>query len=85
MKKILISLFFGVMFIYASVDINHANIKELTNLHGIGEVKAQRIINYIKLNGCFKKIDDLDDVKGIGKITISKNQDTIEIKPCKED
>lgn len=51
----------------ASVDINTASKDELIKLPGIGEAMAERIIIYREENGPFRKLDDLTEVKGIGK------------------
>jgi competence protein ComEA len=50
----------------AAVNINTATKEELTSLKGIGEKRAQDIINYRTKNGPFKTVDDLEKVPGIG-------------------
>ena len=48
------------------VQINTAPLEELKRLPGIGDVIAQRIIEYRKTYGPFRSVDDLINVKGIG-------------------
>ena len=50
----------------SKVNINSANQKELETLPGIGPALALRIIEYRNENGKFDKIEDLQNVKGIG-------------------
>ncbi len=60
------------------ININTADVKELILLKGIGEKKAQRIIEYRQTNNGFKKIEDIMEVKGIGP----KTYDSIKDKLC---
>ncbi len=50
----------------AKVNINTATQNELENLPGVGEAIASRIVEYRQQNGKFDKIEDLQNVKGIG-------------------
>lgn len=49
------------------VNINTATVEELKTLKGIGEKKAEAIIEYRKKNGSFKNKEELMKVRGIGK------------------
>jgi competence protein ComEA len=48
------------------VNINTASKNDLVNLPGIGNMTAERIIQYRNEHGPFKTIEDLQNVKGIG-------------------
>lgn len=61
------------------VNINTANKEKLMNLPGIGETTAQRIIEYREQNGKFKKIEDLQNVSGIGEAKYNNLKDKITI------
>lgn len=58
------------------VNINTASKEELLKLPGIGEVTAEKIINY-RDNNNFTKIEDLKNVNGIGMGTYNKLKDLI--------
>ena len=49
------------------VNINTATVEELKTLKGVGDKKAEAIIEYRKKNGSFKTKEDLMKVRGIGK------------------
>ncbi|MBI3469298.1 MAG: helix-hairpin-helix domain-containing protein [Planctomycetes bacterium] len=48
------------------IDLNSATWVEWSQLRGIGEVLAHRIVQDREENGAFRSIDDLERVKGIG-------------------
>lgn len=58
-----------------TINLNHANEGELTQLKGVGSSKAQKIISYRRAFGDFARVEDLAKVKGIGDKTVSKNRD----------
>lgn len=61
------------------VSINQASILELMTLTGIGETKAQAIIDYRKANGPFQRIEDIMKVNGIKDAMYNKIKDDIVI------
>lgn len=61
-----------------AVNINTADAEQLQrSLKGVGKVKAEAIIEYRNTNGPFTSVDQLLEVKGIGKATLEKNRDNI--------
>ncbi len=61
------------------ININTATAAELTALPGIGEVKAQRIVDYREENGAFVSVEQLTDVNGIGEKTLEKLRDYVTV------
>ena len=62
------------------VNINRADAAALAqNLNGIGEAKAQKIIEYREQHGGFQSIDELANVPGIGAKTVERNRDSISL------
>ena len=68
---LLMTLLFSA-FALAAVNINTATKEELTTVKGIGEKRAQEIIDYRKKNGDFKSVDELEKVPGIGPGTMKQ-------------
>ena len=63
------------------VNINTDTLETLADLlEGVGEKKAQAIIDYRELNGHFESADELLNVKGIGQKTLERNRDAIQIE-----
>lgn len=59
------------------IALNSATKEDLMTLSGIGEVRAQDIIDYRATNGLFKSIDDIKNITGIGDSIFDKIKDFI--------
>jgi len=85
MKMVKIVLFSLVMLfssmVYAGlVNINQADAPTLASeLKGVGDKKAQAIVDYRTQNGPFASVDDLQNVKGISTKTIENNRSNLSI------
>ena len=76
----LIAGFSGVGFAGdGKVDLNTGTATELQQLPGIGKGLAKRIIEYRSTNGPFKSVEELMQVKGIGKKTFAKMKERLTI------
>jgi competence protein ComEA len=68
----------GLLLAATPVNINQADAATIAkSLDGIGQSRAQAIVDWRTAHGPFKKADDLHHVKGIGKATIERNRDAI--------
>jgi len=54
------------------ININSATIPQLTVIKGIGDKKAQAIIDYREAEGDFSFLSELVNVNGIGESTLKK-------------
>lgn len=54
------------------VNVNTATAEELETLPGIGEVLAAAIVAYREEHGPFTSVDQLEDVSGIGPVTLEE-------------
>lgn len=54
------------------VNINRSSLEDLVLVPGIGEKTAEGILKHRRLNGAFRSIDDLADVKGIKEKRLEK-------------
>ena len=62
------------------IDLNQADAPTLQReLSGVGEAKAKAIVTYRESNGPFASVDELLEVKGIGKAILDKNREKLEV------
>lgn len=89
MKKIfliLVILFLPIFSQAALININTASQEDLDEfITGVGVVIAGRIIEYRNLNGSFKTIEELKNVKGIGDATFLKMKDQVTVGTSSSD
>ncbi|WP_110668469.1 ComEA family DNA-binding protein [Salinicola halophilus] len=77
MRKMLSAALFALALSFSAgalaqeaVNINQASAETLATLPGIGDVKAQAIVDDREANGDFGSLDDLTRVSGIGQKTV---------------
>ena len=81
--SVLLALSFNLF--AAPVNINTADARTLAaNINGVGDKKAEEIVQYRDKYGPFKSADDLAKVKGIGPNLIEKNRDILLVKTDKK-
>ena len=61
----------------SKVDINTATADQLDTLPGIGEVTAQRIVQWRQQHGRFASVDQLQQVPGIGDAKLASLRDLV--------
>lgn len=59
-------------------DLNEAGVERLTEISGIGESMAEKIIAYRDENGPFNSIDELLEVNGIGEKKLDSIREAFE-------
>ncbi|WP_159084420.1 ComEA family DNA-binding protein [Dongshaea marina] len=63
-----------------ALDLNQANLKQLSQLPGIGKTRAMAIIEYREQHGPFTSKEQLMKIPGIGKKTYAKIEPEVRIK-----
>jgi competence protein ComEA len=61
------------------ININTATAAQLQTLPGIGEVKAQAIVEHRSQHGPFTSVDQLTDVHGVGAATLANIRSLITV------
>ena len=63
------------------VNINTADKATLiTAISGVGEKKAEAIIEYREQHGPFKSVDEITKIKGIGQGILDKNRENLSVE-----
>ena len=75
MKKIVALLMLCVSFLFAEINLQTASKEELMGVKGIGEKKAEQIIEYRKTN-TIKNPEDLKNIKGFGDSIVGNVKNT---------
>lgn len=61
------------------VNLNTATKEQLCQINGIGDKKADLIIEYRQQHGQFKTVDELTQVTGFGEKTVEKLRDQVSV------
>jgi competence protein ComEA len=61
------------------VNLNTATLDQLETLPGVGEVLGQRIVDYREEHGPFRRVEDLQNVSGIGEKRFADLQSKITV------
>lgn len=61
------------------INLNSASKEQLTTITGIGDKKADLILQYRQEHGQFKSVDDLKNINGFGDKTVDKLRDQLAV------
>lgn len=77
MRKLVVLLMLSCSFLLAAINLQTATKEELMGIKGVGEKKAEQIIEYRKTN-TIKSPEDLKNIKGFGDSIVGniKNADS---------
>lgn len=64
---------------HSPVNLNTATKEQLCQINGIGDKKADLIIEYRQQHGQFKTVDELTQVTGFGEKTVAKLKDQVSV------
>ncbi|WP_153035029.1 ComEA family DNA-binding protein [Amycolatopsis sp. YIM 10] len=62
------------------VDLNTASLAQLDDLPGVGEVTAQRILDWRNKHGRFTAVEQLREVEGIGETRFTRLRDQVTVR-----
>ncbi|PLX89878.1 MAG: competence protein ComEA [Desulfuromonas sp.] len=66
------------------LNINTATVEQFSELNGIGEKTALKIIEYRKQHGAFSDVAELINIKGIGEKKLDRIKDQIVVEDEKK-
>ncbi|MEA2167056.1 MAG: competence protein ComEA [Solirubrobacteraceae bacterium] len=61
------------------VNLNTATLEQLDALTGVGPVTAQQILDYREAHGGFGSVEELDQVPGIGEVTMATLRELVTV------
>jgi len=79
MRRIIAILVLFVSMLFGDIDLQNASKEELMSIKGIGEKKAEQIIEYRK-KSTISSVDDLRNIKGFGDSNINSIKKEIKDK-----
>ena len=82
MKKIVALLMLCVSFMFAAINLQTATKEELMSIKGIGDKKADSIIEYRKTNK-INEPEDLKNIKGFGNSIVSNVENDTKVSKAK--
>ena len=62
------------------LNLNTASLAELMTLSGIGQTKAQAVVNYRDAHGGFSSVEEIMNVDGIKEGLYNRIRDQIKVK-----
>ena len=78
--SILLLLSAGFAFAAEPVNINQADAESLAMaIKGVGQKRAEAIVEYREQNGPFQSVDELTEVQGIGEKLLDGNRQNLTV------
>ena len=81
MMAAMVGMLFPLLLWAGPVDLNTADAETIAReLNGVGQARAQAIVDYRNEYGAFQSTDELLNVTGIGKFILEANEQNILIE-----
>lgn len=61
------------------INLNSASKADLQKIDGVGDKKADKILEYRQQHGQFKSVDELKNISGFGEKTVAKMKDQLAV------